>query len=201
MMSLHTNNHFAKKRGIGKNLLFIVRTAMLQEQVDMVTSDFNGAAWRRQPGRDLRPISIMEEAFANTCLPFPPGPHTFVGIREALPGEWSDVCGFFKPPGSENEWQTSMHGAFTIPSTCWASGTQIKAAITTREKGNAFHGWVVKPWLAGIFMSMYNHIVWRENGNTEECEQNSLQVSKYARRYYRGPRGKPPAARFPGRNS
>ena len=31
-----------------------------------------------------------------------------------------------------------------------------------------------------IFTSMYNDIVWCENGNTEECSQNSLKVSKYA---------------------
>ena len=34
-----------------------------------------------------------------------------------------------------------------------------------------------------IFMSMKNDIVWRGNGNTEECIQNSLEVSKYARRF------------------
>ena len=32
-----------------------------------------------------------------------------------VPGEWTDVCGFLKPPGSENEWQIRMQGAFTIP--------------------------------------------------------------------------------------
>ena len=47
MMSLHINNHFAKKRGIGQNLLLAVRTMMLQEQIDVVAGDFNGAAWRR----------------------------------------------------------------------------------------------------------------------------------------------------------
>ena len=36
VMSLHINDHLAKKRGIGKNLLLTVRTVMLQEQVDMV---------------------------------------------------------------------------------------------------------------------------------------------------------------------
>ena len=32
-----------------------------------------------------------------------------------MPGEWSDVCGFLKPLGSENEWQVRMHGTFSIP--------------------------------------------------------------------------------------
>ena len=56
MMSLHINNHVGKKRGIGKKFLPTVRTVMLQEQVDMVAGDFNGAAWRRQAGSDPRPI-------------------------------------------------------------------------------------------------------------------------------------------------
>ena len=43
MMSLHTN-HFVKKRGMGKKLILTVRTVMLQEHVDMVAGDFNGAA-------------------------------------------------------------------------------------------------------------------------------------------------------------
>ena len=114
MMSLHINNHYAKKCGIGKNLLLTVRAVKLQEQVDMVAGDINGAAWRRQSGSDPRPISIIEEAFANTCLPIPPDPTPLWGPG-GVPGEWSDVCGFLKPPGSENEWQVRVHGAFTIP--------------------------------------------------------------------------------------
>ena len=73
MMSLLINNQFARKRGIGENWLFTVRTVMLQEQVDMVAGDFNGAARRRHSGSDHRPISTIEEAFANTCIPIPPG--------------------------------------------------------------------------------------------------------------------------------
>ena len=34
-----------------------------------------------------------------------------------------------------------------------------------------------------IFMSMFHDIVLGENGNTEECIQNSIKVSKYARRF------------------
>ena len=44
MMSLHMNNQYAEKRGIGKNLLLAVCTVMLLEQVDLVAGDFNGAA-------------------------------------------------------------------------------------------------------------------------------------------------------------
>ena len=95
MMSLHINNTYAK-------------------QVDLVACDVNGAAWRRQSGSDPRPISIIEEAFVNTNLPRPPGPSPLWGPG-GVPGEWSDVCGFLKPPVSENEWQVRMHGAFTVP--------------------------------------------------------------------------------------
>ena len=44
VMSLHINNNHAKKRGIGKNLLLTIRAMMLDEQVDLVAGDFNGAA-------------------------------------------------------------------------------------------------------------------------------------------------------------
>ena len=73
-MSLHINNKFAKKRGKGKKLLHTFRTVMLQEHVDMIAGDFNGAAWRRPCGSDRQPTSIIEEAFANTNLPVPPSP-------------------------------------------------------------------------------------------------------------------------------
>ena len=72
-MPLHINNQFAKKRGIGKKLLLKVRTVLL-ESMWMVAGDLNGAAWRRPCGSDRRLTSIIEEAFANTNLPVPPGP-------------------------------------------------------------------------------------------------------------------------------
>ena len=34
-----------------------------------------------------------------------------------------------------------------------------------------------------IFMSMFDDIVWGDNDNTEECDQNAIEVSKYARRF------------------
>ena len=103
--------HTCQKRGITNNLLLAVRAVMHQQQVDLVAGDFSGAAWRRQSGSDPGPISIIEETFVNTSLPVPSGPPPPGGV----PGEWSDVCGLIKPPGSENEWQVRMHGAFTIP--------------------------------------------------------------------------------------
>ena len=99
---------------IGKNLLLAVRTVMRQEQVDMVAGDSNGAAWRRQSGSEQRRNSTIQEAFANTNLPIPPGPTPLFGPG-GVPVEWADVCGFIKPPGSETEWHIRMHGAFEIP--------------------------------------------------------------------------------------
>ena len=32
-------------------------------------------------------------------------------------------------------------------------------------------------------MSMYNNIVWRERGNTEKCESNSVVEANHARRF------------------
>ena len=37
-----------------------------------------------------------------------------------------------------------------------------------------------------IFMSMYYDIEWREKGNTEICEYNSLTVAEFSRKFARG---------------
>ena len=55
-------------------MLLTVRTVMLEEHVDLVAGDFTGAARRRPCGSDRRLTSIIEEAFADTNLPVPPGP-------------------------------------------------------------------------------------------------------------------------------
>ena len=123
MMSLHINNQFAKKRGIGKKLLLAIRTVMMEEHVDMVAGDFNGAAWRRPCRSERRLTSIIEEAFAYSNLPVPPGPTPLWGPG-GVPGEWADVCGFVKPPESQNEWQVRLHGAFSIP--CSTLGLEEK---------------------------------------------------------------------------
>ena len=53
------NNSNAKKRGIGKKLVLTIRAVVLDEKVDLVAGDFNGAAWRRDNSNG---ISIIEEA-------------------------------------------------------------------------------------------------------------------------------------------
>ena len=62
-MSLHINNKYARKRGIGKKLLLTIRAVMLEEHVDLVAGDFNGAAWRRATSANS--TSVIEEAFAD----------------------------------------------------------------------------------------------------------------------------------------
>ena len=79
--------------------------------MDLVAGDFEGAAWRRPCGNDRKRTSIIEEAFAGTDLPMPPGSILEPG---AVPGEWADVCGFLKPPDSHEKWKGRLHGAFSI---------------------------------------------------------------------------------------
>ena len=113
-----------QKRGISKNLPHAVRTVMHQRQVDLVAGDFHGAAWRLQSGSDSRFISSVEETFVNTNLPLPPG-STPLWEPGGIPGEWSDVCGFFKPPGSE----AAIMEPSPSPTTRWVSRKKIKVAI------------------------------------------------------------------------
>ena len=59
------------KRGIGKKFILTVRAVMLDEHVDLVAGDFNGAAWRCSNRNN---ISTIEETFADCALPTPLGP-------------------------------------------------------------------------------------------------------------------------------
>ena len=59
-------------------------------------------------------LSIIEEAFADSDLPMPPDPPPLWG-PEAVPGTWSDVCGFLKSPNSYECWKVGQHDAFSIP--------------------------------------------------------------------------------------
>ena len=72
VMSLHINSNFAKRRGIGKELLITIRAVMQDEHVNLVAGD--GAAWRQTSGNNPHPTCTFEEAFADTDFPMPPGP-------------------------------------------------------------------------------------------------------------------------------
>ena len=80
VLTLHISNIYAKKRGFGKKLILTMLAVMLDEKVDLVAGDYNGAAWRRDNSNN---ISIIEEAFADCALPMPPGP-------TPLWGTWSN---------------------------------------------------------------------------------------------------------------
>ena len=56
---------------LGKKLILTIRAVMLDENVDLVAGDFNGAAWRCSNRNN---ISTIEEAFADCALPMPPSP-------------------------------------------------------------------------------------------------------------------------------
>ena len=67
VMSLHMSNVNAKKRGIGKKLLLTIRAVMLEEHVDSVAGDFNGAAWRRATAAPVVSVSSKKPSPTVTC--------------------------------------------------------------------------------------------------------------------------------------
>ena len=99
------------KCGIGKKLLLSVRAVMIEEHVDLVVGDFNGAAWRRQIGNGN--LSTIEQAFAGSDLPMPPDPPP-LWRPGAVPGDWADVCGFSQASRLYGRWKVRQHGAFSI---------------------------------------------------------------------------------------
>ena len=102
VISLHINEKNSRKRGFGKKLLLAIRAVMLDEHIDLVAGDFDGAAWRRQTSSGN--LSFIEEAFADSDSPMPPSPTPLWG-QGAVPGACTDVCGFFKPPHSYECWK------------------------------------------------------------------------------------------------
>ena len=111
VLSLHISNVDAPKRGIAKKLILTIRAIMIGQQIDLVAGDFNGTAWRCS---NIDNISTIDEAFADSALPTPPGPTPLWGPGW-IPNDWADVCGFLKPPDSDRCWTVRMHGAFSIP--------------------------------------------------------------------------------------
>ena len=90
------------------------RILVPQEQVDIVANGFNEAAWRRQSGSDLRPISSVEDV--SRFVP------RLCGSQEACKVSGLMYVGF--PLESGKEWQIRVHGAFTTPTTRRASSAQ-----------------------------------------------------------------------------
>ena len=108
-------------------LLLTIRAVMLEEHVDLVAGDVNGAAWRRPCGNGRQPISIIEEAFADTDLPMPPGPPPLWDLG-AVPGEWRMYAGFssHRTTMKSGKYDYTVHSPF-LP-VLWASVQRIKAA-------------------------------------------------------------------------
>ena len=74
MLSLHISNIYAKKKGIAKKLILTLRAILISQEVDLVSGDFKGTAWRC---RSRNNISTIDEAFTDSTLPTAPGrpPH------------------------------------------------------------------------------------------------------------------------------
>ena len=117
---------------------------MLQEQIDMVAGDFNGAAWLRQSGSDSRPIRIIEEAFANACLPIPPAPH-LCGDQDACQANGRMCAGFRNRRVLRMNGKSACMKPSQSLSACWASRKQIKVATTKFESTSSTFmlGWLI----------------------------------------------------------
>ena len=105
-----TTTSLPRKESIAKKIIQTVRALMISQNIDLVASDFNGAAWRCR-SRDK--INTIDQVFSDCALPTPPGPTPMWGPG-AIPNNWADVCGFLKPPGSRRFWIVNKHGAFSI---------------------------------------------------------------------------------------
>ena len=65
---------------------------MIEEDIDLVAGDFDGASWRRKMGRQQQYDSTLAEALKNARLPVPPDPIPLV--LAVFPHKWTDECGF-----------------------------------------------------------------------------------------------------------
>ena len=92
--ALHINNIYAKKRGIGKKLILTIRAVMLGE---LCGPSLQVTSTEPRGGATTATISVS--------LLWGPG---------SIPGCWADVCGFLKPPESDQYWKVRLHGAFSI---------------------------------------------------------------------------------------
>ena len=100
----HYTSTMSTSRGIAKKIIQTVRALMICQDIDLVAGDFNGAAWRCRSRDNL---SSIDEAFADCALLSPPGP-TPLWRPGSIPNNWTDVCGFLKPPGSQRFWKVEQ---------------------------------------------------------------------------------------------
>ena len=102
VMSLHINNNYAKKRGRS----FFSQFALLCRMS-------RWSWWPPVTSTKLPGANHMAEAFVDTDLPMSPCSTPLWGPG-AVPGEWTDVCGFVKLPNSCDKWKVRLRGAFKI---------------------------------------------------------------------------------------
>ena len=100
-LSSHINNVYVKKRGKGKKLILTIRDAWTWL---LVHGDATTATTLASLKRPLLTALCR-------CLS---APH-HCGDPGSIPGNWTDVCGFLKPPESDRQWKVRLHGAFAIP--------------------------------------------------------------------------------------
>ena len=126
VLSLRINNNCAQKRGIGKKLPLTIRAEMIEEHVDRVAGAFNGAAWRRPCGQ---PISIIEEAFADSDFTDATQPHTVVVPRCSTRrmGRRMWVFSSLQTLMEDGKYVSMVHSPFTTM--LRASAQRTKAAI------------------------------------------------------------------------
>ena len=79
----------------------------VEEDVDMVDGDFNGASWRCRSGPDPQIESTLGESFKNAEAPCATRLLTFVGA-------WRNSKRIDKPPNSQSESLSRKHGAFKV---------------------------------------------------------------------------------------
>ena len=126
VMSLHINNNYAKKRGIGKKMLLAIRAAMLVKHIDLVAGDFNGPAWRRQTtGGNL---SIIEEAFCRFRLTDASWPHTLCGAQGQCQVLGQTFAGFSSLQTPMNTGKYVSMEPFPFSTKLWAFVPRIKVA-------------------------------------------------------------------------
>ena len=171
VLSLHINNVFAKKRGIAKKIIQVVRALMISQNIDLIAGDFNGAAWRCRSRDNFRSI---DEVFSDYALQTPPGPPP---LRRpgSIPDNWTDVCGFLKPPGSQKFWKVSKHGAFSI----------LRQALGLRANDQSCHH---ETWLHLYFVdwsNLWNHQA-RYNGNSRLTERPANSRNRAPKSHLRG---------------
>ena len=75
MISFHSNNTFAEKRGIAKNLLLGVRSVMHQLQVDLVAGNFNGVHGASSRAAMLGPSAVLKKHSSIRACRRHPAPH------------------------------------------------------------------------------------------------------------------------------